>query len=266
MWSLARQVRRITSALLNPHRCEISFWPRVLSSRWRRAASSLNDSTNFAGVVPVSCTNMRAKWRGLMAARRASSACRAALPSSSFAAPRLWSDARERRQRVRPGVYSDREAGTGLYERRCRAKPRVDLAHEAFGDGARCNMSSETAVIEVQKGKRIPVLGVWGRRRLVPRHEQPWYAVWSSLVVDRFLLSVPHGERTQALEHLAERRRDGPSQKEPLGLLSIRFEFVDAIAITRFPVLAAELVRDVQQLRPREPGTLGMILARFAKP
>jgi hypothetical protein len=139
-------------------------------------------------------------------------------------------------------VDSDRETGTGLYERRCRAKPRVDLAHEALGGCARCNKSSETAVIEVQKGKRIPVLGVWRRRGLVPQHEQPWYAVWSSLVVDRFLLFVPHGERTQALEHLAERRRDGPSQKEPLGLLSIRFEFVDAIAITRFPVLAAEIV------------------------
>jgi hypothetical protein len=103
----------------------------------------------------------------------------------------------------------------------CRAKPRVDPAHEA------------------------------------------WCAVWSSLVVDRFLLSVPHGERTQALEHLGEGRRNVPSQKKRLGYFSTRFELDDGIAITRFSVLAADLRHDVQQLRPREPRTLGMTLACF---
>ena len=186
------------------------------------------------------------------------------LPSSPFAVPRLWSDSRKQRQRVRPRVNSNRETGTGLYERRCRAKPRPDLANEAFGDGARRNISSQAAVIEVQEAKRSPVFRLWRRRRLVPRHEQAWYAVWSRLVVDRFLLSVPHGERTQALEHLAERRRDVPSQKERLGPLSIRFELDDSIAITRVPVLAADLRHDVQQLRPREPRTLGMTLAHLA--
>ena len=172
--------------------------------------------------------------------KTARGAPRGALRSSSLDVPRPL-PTRERRQRVRPRVYSDREAGAAFYECCCRAKSSADLAHEALGDGARCNMSREAAVVEVQEAKRFPVLGVARRRRLVPRHEQAWYAVWSSLVVDRFLLSVPHGERTQALEHLAERRRDVPSQKERLGRFPIRFELDDAIAITRAPVLAADL-------------------------
>jgi hypothetical protein len=59
-------------------------------------------------------------------------------------------------------VYSNGKGGTRLYKRRRRAKPRSDLSHQALGDAARRNMSREMAVIEVQKGKRIAVLGSAG--------------------------------------------------------------------------------------------------------
>jgi hypothetical protein len=39
-------------------------------------------------------------------------------------------------------VYSNRQAGTPLYERRCRAEPRADLTHQAFADVARRDMNS----------------------------------------------------------------------------------------------------------------------------
>src|SRR5690606_20972225 len=70
--STRRNARRIVSALPKPAAAATASMPsRPLSSR-RRACSTRASSTKRAGVQPTSRAKTRAKWRGLIAARRAS--------------------------------------------------------------------------------------------------------------------------------------------------------------------------------------------------
>ena len=72
---------------------------RSVSSSWRRAASTRMRSTYWPGASPTSSVNTRVKWRGLIAARRASSAMRwSAAGSASIASWTLRTDGRSARR------------------------------------------------------------------------------------------------------------------------------------------------------------------------
>src|SRR5262249_4053841 len=65
-------VRRMDSAVPRPLFAHIASRLSVDSSRRRRAVSTRADATKRAGVIPTSRVNTRAKFRELMATRRAS--------------------------------------------------------------------------------------------------------------------------------------------------------------------------------------------------
>src|SRR5271154_4435574 len=60
------------SELLKPHEAAISLTASAVCSSCRRAASTRKRSANLAGVMPVSFLKTRLKFRGLIAARLAS--------------------------------------------------------------------------------------------------------------------------------------------------------------------------------------------------
>src|SRR6476619_3070701 len=68
---MRRNARRIDSAVPKPQAAATESTPCADSSRRRRAASTRTDSTKRAGVIPTSRVKTRAKFRGLIATRRA---------------------------------------------------------------------------------------------------------------------------------------------------------------------------------------------------